>query len=304
MKRIISALISAVIAVSAVPFVTFAAGTPAVASEKSAEPEFYLENINFDDFTAEIGEVANCTGDLVIPSKVNRFSIVGIQAKTFFGNTEITSVTIPESVKYIGENAFTGCLSLESVTISNSVTELGKGCFTSCTALKSVSLGKGVTTIPENCFYACTSLRSIEFPENITEIGDQAFFGCGDLSGAYIPPTVTAIGKDAIGRHYSIRNGRTENISGFTLSYDSDSAAAEYAESHGIERAPFKGDVNLDNKITAADASLVLQEYASLSGGNKLSFTEKQFSAADMNSDGKLDARDAAKILQKYAELQ
>lgn len=304
MKKIISALISAAIAVSAMPFVTLAAGTLSVAAETAAEPEFYLENINFDNFTAEIGEVENCTGDLVIPSSVNRFKIVGIKEKTFFGNTGLTSVTIPESVKYIGENAFTGCLSLESVTISDSVTELGKGCFTSCTSLKSVSLGKGVSAIPENCFYACTSLRSIEFPENITDIGDHAFFGCGDLSGTYIPPTVTAIGKDAIGRHYSIRNGRTENISGFTLSCDSDSAAAEYAEKHSIERAPLKGDADLDDKITASDASLVLQEYASLSGGNKLSLNEKQFSAADMNSDGKIDARDAAKILRKYAELQ
>lgn len=304
MNKIISVLTSAVIAVSAVPLVTLVDGTLASASEKSTEPEFFLENINFDDLTAEIGEVANCTGDLVIPSSIDNFKIVGIKAKTFFGNTELTSVTIPETVKTIGANAFTGCLSLESAVIPDSVSELGKGCFMSCTSLENVIFGHGIKAIPENCFYSCTALSSIEFPANVTEIGDQAFFGCGDLSGTYIPSTVTLIGKDAIGRHYSIRDGRTETISGFKLFFEKGSAADEFAKQHGIENSLLMGDADLDNKITANDASLVLAEYAGISGGNKLSFNEKQIIAADINSDGKIDARDSALILKKYAELQ
>lgn len=308
MKKTVSAIISVVIAFSAAVPMSYSAGNVFSASQDiSTEIDGVLYTIICPDASkkeAELVSVSNTGRDLKIPSQINECTITAISSKAFFGNTELASVQLPETVKTIGVNAFTGCLSLERAVIPDSVSELGEGCFMSCTSLESVVLGKGVTAIPKNCFYACTVLSSIDFPSNVTEIGDQAFFGCGDLSGTYIPSTVTSIGKDAIGRHYSIRNGRTETISGFKLFFQNGSAADEFAGQYGIENSLLMGDTDLDNKITANDASRVLKEYASISGGNKPGFNEKQIIAADMNFDGKIDARDAAKILQKYAELQ
>ncbi|WP_242403069.1 leucine-rich repeat protein, partial [Prevotella scopos] len=46
--------------------------------------------------------------------------------------SSLTSVTIPNSVTTIGDNAFIGCSSLTSVTIPNSVTRIGSEAFRNC----------------------------------------------------------------------------------------------------------------------------------------------------------------------------
>lgn len=63
-----------------------------------------------------------------------------------------------------------------------------------------------------------------------------------------------------------------------------------------------KGDVDMDGKITAADAALVMDEIANIAGGGEPTFTPEQFEAADMDGDGKLTAADAAEILRIYSE--
>lgn len=62
------------------------------------------------------------------------------------------------------------------------------------------------------------------------------------------------------------------------------------------------GDVDMDGKITAADAALVMEEVGRLAGGMEGNFTERQKAAADMDGDGKLTAADAAAILSLYAQ--
>ena len=216
-----------------------------------------------------------------------------IRKGAFFGKTDITSVTLPNTVKTIDDHAFSGCLSLKKINIPDSVTKLGKGCFMSCNAMQSVIFGKSVTEIPENCFHSCTSLCDVLLPDSITAIGDNAFYSCADISGIYIPASVKTIGKDAIGKRYDTRSHA--------------SAAEKYASQHEISFLTGKdtrGDVNGDGKVDSVDASAVLSEYALLSAGKKGKLTEEQSKAADWNSDGNIDSVDASSILAEYARLQ
>ncbi|MDE5763342.1 MAG: hypothetical protein K2I00_00005 [Ruminococcus sp.] len=82
-------------------------------------------------------------------------------------------------------------------------------------------------------------------------------------------------------------------ISGFFIDKDKDGVFE-----HRIET----GDVNCDGKIDASDASLVLQEYSSLSASKKKK-TSLNNNLADCDNDGKIDSSDASFILSKYAEL-
>ncbi|MBP5430847.1 dockerin type I domain-containing protein [Ruminococcus sp.] len=62
------------------------------------------------------------------------------------------------------------------------------------------------------------------------------------------------------------------------------------------------GDVNGDGEVNAVDASLVLREYALLSGETQSgSFTDAQKKAADIDENGFVDAVDASRILSYYA---
>ena len=93
--------------------------------------------------------------------------------------------------------AFSDCTGLTSVTIPNSVTFLGSGAFYHCSALTSITLSKSLTSIGFIAFCGCESLASIDIPDGVTSIGRQAFYQCFGLLSVTIPNSVTSIGEDA-----------------------------------------------------------------------------------------------------------
>lgn len=73
----------------------------------------------------------------------------------------LTSVTFPNSVTSIEDNAFSGCSSLTSVTFPNSVTYIGEYAFSGCSGLTSVTFPNSVIFIQHNAFSGCKNLTSI-----------------------------------------------------------------------------------------------------------------------------------------------
>ncbi len=119
------------------------------------------------------------TGDLIIPSSVQydgtTYSVTHVGASAFHNCTELTSVTIPNTVTIIGVGAFLGCTSLTSVTIPNTVTSISTRVFYGCTSLTSVTIPNTVTQIYENAFYDCTGITSLTIPNSVTTINNNAF---------------------------------------------------------------------------------------------------------------------------------
>ena len=108
-----------------------------------------------------------------------------------------TSVTIPNSVTSIGEEAFCGCTGLTSITIPSNITSIGDYAFCGCTGLTSITIPTSVASIGDYAFSNCTGLTSIDIPNNITSIGGGAFSGCTGLTSITIPNSVTSIGGSA-----------------------------------------------------------------------------------------------------------
>lgn len=113
------------------------------------------------------------------------------------GLTKITSVTIPNTVRTIGNNAFFGCTELTSVTIPNSVTRIETGAFRNCTNLTTVTIPNSVTRIDKEAFYGCTSLTAVNIPNSVKFLSDELFRGCTSFTSFSIPSTIKGIGRRA-----------------------------------------------------------------------------------------------------------
>ncbi|MBO7224750.1 MAG: leucine-rich repeat domain-containing protein, partial [Bacteroidales bacterium] len=94
----------------------------------------------------------------------------------------LTSITIPNSVTSIGEQAFRNCYDLTSITIGNSVTSIGNSAFYYCSSLTSIDIPNSVTSIGNLAFGNCSSLTSITIPNSVTSIGEWAFYNCSSLT--------------------------------------------------------------------------------------------------------------------------
>ena len=81
-----------------------------------------VDNIDYQlrtDGTAWVDDGEKVQGDVTIPSKIEvdgkEYTVVGILRKAFYSNTSITSVTLPDNLKYINDGAFTYCRNLENI---------------------------------------------------------------------------------------------------------------------------------------------------------------------------------------------
>jgi hypothetical protein len=130
-----------------------------------------------DDFLSK-----SYAGNVVIPESVTyngkTYRVTSIRKCAFNGSSNLTSVTIPNSVTSIGPNAFGVCSGLTSVTIPNSVTSIGDGAFSGCSGLTAITISNNVTSIDNSVFSFCYSLTSITIPNRVTKIDEYAFRNC------------------------------------------------------------------------------------------------------------------------------
>ena len=113
--------------------------------------------------------------------------------------SNLTSVTIPNSVTSIGEGAFAYCSNLTSIVIPNSVTSIEREAFSGC-GLTSIVIPNSVTSIEDYAFSNCSNLTSVTISNSVTSIGQSAFYGCSNLTSIVIPNSVTSIENYAFAR--------------------------------------------------------------------------------------------------------
>ena len=89
--------------------------------------------------------------------------------------SEITSVSLPDGLTSIGNEAFSNCSALSSITIPNSVTSIGNSAFEYCTSFTSITIPNSVTSIGNSAFEYCNALNTVTIGKNVTSIGRGAF---------------------------------------------------------------------------------------------------------------------------------
>lgn len=169
---------------------TIQSGNPAVQDAANAP----LFNFDFTpDNTAVIVTNYKYNGaaaDVTIPSRYQGKPVTTIGHAAFF-NSAVTSVTIPDSVTSISDEAFINCPKLTNISIPNSVTYIGFSAFSSCTSLKSITLPSSLSFISGALFLGCSQLTTIHIPVSVTSIGNNAFADCPSLMTVTYPGSKT-----------------------------------------------------------------------------------------------------------------
>ena len=111
--------------------------------------------------------------------------------------TKITSFVLGSEVEYIPSNLCYEMSNLTSVTIPNSVTSIGNYAFNNCSGLTSVTIGNSVASIGSSAFYGCSGLTSVTIPNKVTSIGSSAFHNCSGLTSVTIGSSIASIGSSA-----------------------------------------------------------------------------------------------------------
>lgn len=135
------------------------------------------------DGTAEIwyfnGALDSVT-DVIIPSELNGYTVVGIKDSVFQNNTSLMSVTIPDSVKKIGDQAFYGCVNLERVSLPTEMTKIGNYAFSECVNLTEINIPETLDYLGSYAFRN-TKIKSAVISKDVKSAGSHIFEGCTEL---------------------------------------------------------------------------------------------------------------------------
>ena len=224
--------------------------------------EYTLE----DDYTCTITKYNGSAANVIIPSEIDGYKVLSIGNYAFYNCTSMESVTVSNSIGYIGLGAFSGCTNLKNIDIRTSggntiyiydgafygctsldnvvipgsvrfISQTTGSTFAGCTNLKSVVIENGVTTIVQAIFENCVNLENVTIPNTVTEIYPLAFIGCTKLKSITIPRSVKTIVKSA-GKtmgYYRDSDYNYIKIADFTIKGYKGTAAEEYAKENGFK---------------------------------------------------------------------
>jgi hypothetical protein len=119
--------------------------------------------------------------------------VTTVFAYAFSGFRHLTSVSIPGSVKSIGERAFGSCSNLASVVIPGSVTSIGKGAFEHCGHPTSVHIPEGLLSIGSSAFSNCSSLTDVSAGWTEPPFIYEDVFGNAPLATLHVPAGTEAL---------------------------------------------------------------------------------------------------------------
>jgi hypothetical protein len=178
--------------------------------------------------TITITSYTGSDGALTVPDTINSLPVTGIGDGAFNNCTNLTCVTMGNSVITIGRYAFYQCTNLINIAIADGVTNIGDMAFFGCINLASITIGNHVSDIGENAFYGCAKLTSVTIPDSVERLGYATFAYCtslanvrlGDglkgiqsemfeysgLTSVAIPDSITGIGLRSFQYCYSLTN--------------------------------------------------------------------------------------------------
>ncbi|MGA2248403.1 MAG: leucine-rich repeat domain-containing protein [Verrucomicrobiota bacterium] len=150
----------------------------------AAQAQFTSTNING---SLTITSYTGSNVVVTIPGSTNGYHVTGIGMSSFAYHG-IVSVSVPDSVTFIGDYAFAGCLDLTNITMGHGVASIGNYAFDNCFSLPIVLLPNSLTNLGDEAFAECASLTGAFFAGNAPGPNSTTFFD-DDAMVYYLPGT-------------------------------------------------------------------------------------------------------------------
>ena len=131
--------------------------------------------------------------------------VTRIADATFYNNSMIQKVILPNTIEIIDDWAFGECSNLQQITIPDSVTVIDYCAFYSCTQLTSIQLPSALTTLGAHALRNLQKIVSITVPSGVTRIEEGTFWDCISLEEIIIPNSVEYIAENAFVRCLSLQ---------------------------------------------------------------------------------------------------
>lgn len=203
MKKVLSALLSALVVSATVTALPLSANAASVSQDTQSVGDSVSEIVCdpiidiVDNSYAVVTGCYSYGNTLVIPSTYKGYPVKEIADYAFFQKKRLVKAVIPSSVTKIGQCAFYDIPNLTTVTLSQGLTEIGEKVFYYCTGLKNISIPSTVKTIGSGAFDSCESIESITVPSKVTSLPEYVFGYCKSLKTVNLPSKLTSIGKNA-----------------------------------------------------------------------------------------------------------
>lgn len=253
--KLLKILVTAVAAAAAAAALSLGAMAVEADDDNRERENFHRSGIwaytLLDDNTAAVSKYYGKSAHPVIPDEIDGYTVSAISGGWYFGddgkpvlygnihgisytddgliadsqvyspfseNTDIETISVPDSVEWIGAIAFRNCTSLKTISISGNLRFIGNNCFDGCTSLESIVIPESVEYIDQEAFKNCKSLRSVSIqnthlehsvfencsalesftlPAGMTEVPPLTFSGCTSLGSVNFPDGMTTIGDSA-----------------------------------------------------------------------------------------------------------
>lgn len=193
--------------------------TVTASAEESNVTYGTYENLEYYKYTDDYGSYIIITycdesaEEVVIPSEIEGSPVLEIDVGAFRFNENLKSVTIPDSVKYIEDQAFAYCTNLTNITFPKELYSIGSDAFYDTPWLENkraedplvivsnivvdgklcsgkVTIPDTVTNICEDAFRNCTDMTEVIISENVEQIYYGVFAGCTGLTEVTLPNSI------------------------------------------------------------------------------------------------------------------
>ena len=144
------------------------------------EPDLVIGGLRYLLTDSGDAVIIGCTddlpADLTIPETLDGHPVTEIAADAFAYHLALNRLTVPGTVKTVGDRAFFACAGLRDVNLLTGIGTVGAKAFSGCLSLETADIGEGIA-LGDAAFAACPRLAGVTLPNSFTLAGSDAFTG-------------------------------------------------------------------------------------------------------------------------------